>query len=268
MGILEQLISAASQGVRDRSQQVPLATLETRLGERDQDRPFQEALTRPGMSLICEYKRKSPSAGQIAPGVELPDQARAYEAGGAAALSVLTDRTHFDGELDDLAVARASCGLPILRKDFVVDQYQLYEAAVCGADAVLLIVAVLDDDRLRDFQQKAAELDLDCLVEVHSKPELERAIDSGAEVIGINNRNLDSGVVDIKTTYDLITDVPTGTTVVSESGISNREELIELERVGVDAALIGESLMRSDDPEEMVRTLAGMSDTTTEHFLP
>lgn len=245
-----------------------MADLEARLRQRDQDRPFQEALTRPGMSLICEYKRKSPSAGQIAPGVELPDQARAYEAGGAAALSVLTDETHFDGALEDLAVARAACGLPILRKDFVVDRYQLLEAAVGGADAVLLIVAVLDDDRLREFQRQAAELDLDCLVEVHSEPELDRALESGAEVIGINNRNLDTGVVDIQTTYDLITDIPTGTTVVSESGISNREELVELERVGVDAALIGESLMRSEDPEEMVRRLAGMNDSTTEHFLP
>ena len=178
MGILEQLISAASQGVKARSQQVPLADLEARLGERDHDRPFQEALTRPGMSLICEYKRKSPSAGEIAPGVELPDQVKAYEAGGAAALSVLTDETHFDGRLDDLAAARAACSLPILRKDFVVDQYQLYEAAAGGADAVLLIAAVLEDDRLRDFQLKAAELDLDCLVEVHDEEELERAVES------------------------------------------------------------------------------------------
>ncbi|MBN8867025.1 MAG: indole-3-glycerol phosphate synthase TrpC [Solirubrobacterales bacterium] len=268
MGILEQLISAASQGVKARRQQVPLADLEARLGQRDHDRPFGEALTRPGMSLICEYKRKSPSAGAIAPGVELPDQVRAYEAGGAAALSVLTDETHFDGDLADLATARASCGLPILRKDFVVDEYQLYEAAVNGADAVLLIVAVLGDDRLRDFQLRAAELDLDCLVEVHDEPELDRALESGAEVIGINNRNLDTGVVDIQTTYDLITDVPAGKTVVSESGISNREELVELERVGVDAALIGESLMRSEDPAEMVKLLAGMGDATSEHFLP
>lgn len=268
MGLLEQLIAAASRGVEDRSRQVPLADLEARLGERDQDRPFREALVRPGMSLICEYKRSSPSAGEIAPGIELPDQVRAYEAGGAAALSVLTDETHFDGRLEDLAAARAACSLPIIRKDFVVDQYQLYEAAVGGADAVLLIVAVLGDERLRDFQTKASELDLDCLVEVHDEAELERAVESGAEVIGINNRNLDTGVVDIQTTYDLITDVPTGTTVVSESGISNREELVELERVGVDAALIGESLMRSPDPEEMVRLLAGMSDSTTEHFLP
>lgn len=268
MGILEQLVSAASRGVRDRSRQVSLADLEARLGQRDQDRPFQEALTRPGMSLICEFKRRSPSAGEISPGVVLPEQVRAYEAGGAAALSVLTDETHFDGHLDDLAAARDACSLPILRKDFVVDEYQLYEAAVGGADAVLLIVAVLDDERLRDFQARADELDLDCLVEVHDRRELERALESGADVIGINNRNLDTGTVDIQTTYDLIVDVPTGKTVVSESGISNRAELVELERVGVDAALIGESLMRSDDPEEMVRTLAGMTEATSEHFLP
>jgi len=247
---------------------VPLDRLQARLGERGQDRPFREALVRPGMSLICEYKRKSPSAGPIAPGVLLPPQVQAYEAGGAAALSVLTDETHFDGSLEDLAAARASCGLPIIRKDFVVDEYQLYEAAVGGADAVLLIAAVLDDDRLREYQLKATELDLDYICEVHDKEELERALEAGAEVIGINNRNLDTGVVDIQTTYDLITDVPTGHTVVSESGISNREELVELERVGVDAALIGESLMRSDNPEEMVRTLAGVSDATSEHFLP
>ena len=268
MGILDQLISAAERGVDERRARVPLGELQARLGERGQDRPFREALVRPGMSLICEYKRKSPSAGPIAPGVELPDQVRAYEAGGAAALSVLTDETHFDGSLEDLALARRSCGLPILRKDFVVDEYQLYEAAVGGADAVLLIAAVLDDDRLREYQVKANELDLDYICEVHDKEELERALEAGAEVIGINNRNLDTGVVDIQTTYDLITDVPTGHTVVSESGISNREELVELERVGVDAALIGESLMRSDNPEEMVRTLAGVSDATSEHFLP
>lgn len=220
------------------------------------------------MSLICEYKRRSPSQGPINPDALVENQVRAYEAGGAAALSVLTDETHFGGRLEDLAAARVACGLPILRKDFVVDPYQLYEAAVGGADAVLLIAAVLDDDRLRDFQALATELDLDCLVEVHDEPELERAVESGADVIGINNRNLDNGVVDIQTTYDLITDVPTGTTVVTESGISNREELIELERVGVDAALIGETLMRSANPEEAVRNLAGMSDSTTEHFLP
>lgn len=268
VGILEQLISAAGQGVENRKRQVPLEELEARLGQRDRDRPFREALTRPGMSLICEYKRRSPSAGDIASATPLDTQVQAYERGGAAALSVLTDETHFGGSLADLAAARASCGLPIIRKDFVVDRYQLVEAAVGGADAVLLIVAVLDDHRLSAFQTEAWDLDLDCLVEVHSEEELDRALEVEAEVIGINNRNLDTGAVDVSTTYELITDVPAGKTVVSESGISTREELVELERVGVDAALIGESLMRSEDPAAKVAELAGTGDATSEHFLP
>jgi indole-3-glycerol phosphate synthase len=268
VGILDQLTSAASRGVEERKRRLPAGRLADRLDGRGHDRPFREALVRPGMSLVCEFKRSSPSAGEIAPGVELPAQVRAYEKGGAAALSVLTDETHFEGRLEDLALARESCSLPILRKDFVVDRYQLLEAAVSGADAVLLIAGVLDDERLGSFQAEAFELDLDCLVEVHDEAELERTLDTGAEVIGINNRNLDSGAVNVGTTYELITDVPAGKIVVSESGISTREELIELERVGVDAALIGESLMRAYDPAAKVTELAGRNDATSEYFLP
>ena len=250
-----------------RRRDVPQSELEAALADRDRDRPFMEALGRPGIALICEYKRKSPSAGEIAPGVTLEGQVRAYERGGAAALSVLTDEPHFNGKLEDLAAARGSCRLPILRKDFIVDRYQLFESAARGADAVLLIVSVLDERRLRDFQAEARELDLDCLVEVHNEPELYRALEAEAEVIGINNRNLDTGVVDVATTYELITDVPAGKMVVSESGISSREELVELERVGVDAALIGESLMRAEDPAAKVSEFAGL-DQTREHQLP
>jgi indole-3-glycerol phosphate synthase len=253
--------------VKERRRQVPLVDLEARLGDRDRDRPFMEALGTPGVSLICEYKRRSPSAGEIAPGVTLEEQVVRYEKGGASALSVLTDETHFSGRLEDLATARAACRLPILRKDFVVDRYQLVESAVSGADAVLLIAGVLDKDRLREFQARARELDLDCLVEVHNESELDSALEAEAEIIGINNRDLDTGVVDVATTYKLITDVPAGKMVVSESGISSRAELIELERVGVDAALIGESLMRAENPEETVREFSGI-DETSEHILP
>ncbi len=267
MAILEQLIEAATRGVDSRRREVPQSELEAALAGRDRDRPFTEALGRPGIALICEYKRKSPSAGEIAPGVTLEQQVRAYESGGASALSVLTDETHFDGRLEDLAAAREACRLPVLRKDFIVDRYQLVESAARGADAVLLIAGVLDQRRLRDFQAEARELDLDCLVEVHNEPELHSALEAEAEVIGINNRNLDTGVVDVGTTYELITDVPAGKVVVSESGISSRAELVELERVGVDAALIGESLMRSEDPSATVREFAGL-DETTEHMLP
>jgi indole-3-glycerol phosphate synthase len=254
--MIEQLISAARDGVDARRSQVPQADLESQLHVRGEDRPFSEALTQPNLSLIAEFKRRSPSAGAIvAAEAAVVDQVGAYERGGAAALSVLTDQTHFGGSLEDLRAARAACDLPILRKDFIVDPYQLYEAAVYGADAVLLIVRALDDERLRSLYDEARDLDLDCLVEVHDEGELERALALDVEVIGINNRNLDEGTIDISTTYELMPDVPAGKTVVAESGISDRAELEELERVGVDAVLIGGALMSAADPEAKTREL-------------
>ncbi len=198
--------------------------------------------------MIAEFKRRSPSAGQISDGAAPAETARAYEQGGAAALSVLTDEAHFGGTLADLTEARRACELPVLQKDFIVDRYQLYEAALAGADAVLLIVAALDREDLRSLHSEARGLDLDCVVEVHQESELETALAVDADVIGINNRNLDDFKVDVQTTFELMPDVPAGKTVVSESGISDRATLEELERVGVDAVLIGEALMRADDP--------------------
>ena len=265
--MIEQLISGARDGVEERRRKVPQSDLESRLPGRGEDRPFSEALVRPGLSLIAEFKRRSPSAGEIANPL-VADQVTAYERGGAAALSVLTDERHFGGSLEDLRAARAACDLPILRKDFIVDPYQLYEAAVNGADAVLLIVRALDDAALRSMYEEARRLDLDCLVEVHDAGELERALDMDADVIGINNRNLEAGTVDTATVYELMPDVPAGKTVVAESGISRREELEELERVGVDAVLIGETLMVADDPEAKARELIGSGEGTHEHRLP
>jgi indole-3-glycerol phosphate synthase len=267
MGMMEELIEAARAGVERRRAPVPLEDLERRLGERPEQRPFREALTRPGLSLIAEFKRRSPSAGEIRDGATPADVARAYEAGGAAALSVLTDEAHFGGTLADLGQARAACELPVLQKDFIVDRYQLYEAAIAGADAILLIVAALDDEDLGALHAEARGLDLDCLVEVHQESELERALTADAEVIGINNRDLDDFNVDIQTTFELITDVPAGKTVVSESGIADRSTLEELERVGVDAVLIGEALMRADDPAAKVKELTADEESTREHFL-
>jgi indole-3-glycerol phosphate synthase len=266
--MIEQLIDAARDGVEERRSQTSQAELESRLPERGRDRPFDEALVRPGLSLIAEFKRRSPSAGDISAAATVAEQVGAYERGGAAALSVLTDERHFGGSLEDLRVARAACDLPILRKDFIVDPYQLYEAAVYGADAVLLIVRALDDDSLRRLYEGAGELDLDCLVEVHDAAELERALELDADVIGINNRNLDEGVVEVGTTYELMPDVPAGKTVVAESGISSRAELEELERVGVDAVLIGGALMSATDPEALTRELTGADEGTKEHRLP
>jgi indole-3-glycerol phosphate synthase len=266
--MIEELISAARNGVEERRRRAPQADLESRLPERGRDRPFNEALVRPGLSLIAEFKRRSPSAGAIAASADVATQVGAYERGGAAALSVLTDEPNFGGSLEDLRAARAACDLPILRKDFIVDPYQLYEAAVNGADAVLLIARALDDERLRGLYEEARGLDLDCLVEVHDAEELQRALDLDADVVGINNRDLDRGTVDIATTYELMPDVPAGKTVVAESGISARSELEELERVGVDAVLIGEALMGAGDPEALARELTGADEGTREHHLP
>jgi indole-3-glycerol phosphate synthase len=266
--MIEQLISVAREGVEERRVRLSQADLESRLSARDEDRPFNEALVRPGLSLIAEFKRRSPSAGDISSAAEVPAQVGAYERGGAAALSVLTDERHFGGSLDDLREARAACDLPILRKDFIVDPYQLYEAAVHGADAVLLIVRALDDRELGQMYGHALDLDLDCLVEVHDAGELERALALDVDVIGINNRDLDIGTVDVSTTYELMPDVPAGKTVVAESGISARAELEELERVGVDAVLIGSALMGAPDPEAKARELTGIDDGTREQHLP
>src|SRR5215218_1798056 len=266
--MMDQLIAGAREGVRVRRAEVSQGELESRLSARGEDRPFSEALVRPGLSLIAEFKRRSPSAGEISVTAGVEDQVAAYERGGAAALSVLTDERHFGGSLEDLRAARASCDLPILRKDFIVDPYQLYEAAINGADAVLLIVAALDDAELRSLYGEARGLDLDCLVEVHDERQLERALEADAEVIGINNRNLDEGTVEIATTYELMPDVPAGKTVVAESGISERAELEELERVGVDAVLIGGALKSAVDPEAKARELTALDEVTREHRLP
>jgi indole-3-glycerol phosphate synthase len=268
MGMIEQLVSAAREGVERRREQVPLADLEGRLEGRGEDRPFMEALVRPGLSLIAEFKRRSPTVGAIDVDAPVPDTVQAFERGGAAALSVLTDAVHFGGSLDDLQAAREACDLPILRKDFVVDPYQLYEAAVSGADAVLLIVRALEDEQLASLHAEALALDLDPLVEVHGVEELERALELDAAVFGINNRNLDDGVVDVSTTFELMPDVPAGKTVVAESGISETAQLDELERVGVDAVLIGEALMRAPDLEAKTREFARDEEGTREQPLP
>jgi len=222
---------------------------------------------RQGLSVIAEFKRGSPSAGSIYPDADVATVVSAYERGGAAAISVLTDEEHFGGSLADLEQARAASRLPILRKDFIVDPYQLWESVIAGADAVLLIVAALADEDLRLLWEEAGALDLDCLVEVHDDEDLERALELDADVIGINNRNLHDLRVDIATTEDLLTDVPAGKTVVAESGYQEREQIEELDRIGVDAVLIGETLMRSADPEATVRLLTLDEDMTREHLL-
>jgi indole-3-glycerol phosphate synthase len=257
MNVLDRIVDDTRDEVARRRERVPLAELERALDQRPQARPFQEALTRPGVSLIAEHKRRSPSAGVIRDGATVTEIVKAYERGCAAALSILTEPFHFGGSLDDLREALAATELPILRKDFIVDHYQLYESAAIGADAILLIVAALEPDDLFDLLREARDLDLDAVVEVHNERELDVALDVEADVLGLNNRDLTDFSVDIERTYELLMDVPAGKTVVAESGYSSREQLDELERVGVDAVLIGETLMRSSDVEDAVMELTG-----------
>jgi indole-3-glycerol phosphate synthase len=264
VNVLARIVDSTRQDVERRRREVPLAELEQRLAARGRDRPFSEALTGPGVSIIAEHKRRSPSAGEIRAGATVEEIVCAYERGGASALSVLTEEHHFGGALEDLREARRVASLPILRKDFIVDPYQVYETAAAGADALLLIVAALDDRDLAQLHGEARALDLDVLVEVHDEPELQRALEIDADVIGINNRNLVDFSVDLNRTFELLSDVPAGKIVVSESGLYERAQLEELERVGVDAVLVGESLMRADDPEAALRELAGGGDVADE----
>jgi indole-3-glycerol phosphate synthase len=221
---------------------------------------FRDALARAGIGVIAEFKRRSPSAGRLREErADIAEIAGAYERGGASALSVLTEGPNFEGSLDDLRAARAACDLPILRKDFIVDPYQLYEARAAGADAVLLIVAALAQRELAALHDLAGALGLDVLVEVHDRQELARAIDLGAGLIGVNNRDLRDFSVDVRRTSQLMDGMPPGAIVVSESGIVAFEQLRELERQGVAAVLVGESLMRASDPARALVELLGGS---------
>lgn len=259
---LEQLVQATYRSVERRKGERSLEDLEREIGAPREGRPFAEALSRPGTSLIAEYKRRSPSAGTIREGASVSEIVLAYERGGAAAISVLTEEEHFGGSLADLREARQACDVPLLRKDFTVDPYQLYEAKAEGADAVLLVVASLDDRDLVELHALAGDLDLDAVVEVSLPEELDRALELDADVIGVNNRDLADFSVDLQRTYDLLTDVPAGKTVVSESGIQDREQIEELEEGGVDAVLVGETLMRAEDPEAAVRELTRSEEPT------
>jgi indole-3-glycerol phosphate synthase len=218
-------------------------------------RGFHAALTKPGIAVIAEFKRRSPSAGTLREGAALGQLVPAYERGGASALSVLTEQPNFGGSLADLTAVRELVRLPVLRKDFIVDEYQLLEARLAGADAVLLIVAALSEEELASLHTAARELALDVLVEVHDREEVARALDAGAELIGINNRDLRDFSVDVGRTSQLRGAIPSGVAVVSESGIASAEQLRSLEGEDVDAVLVGESLMRAGDPQAALREL-------------
>lgn len=220
---------------------------------------FRQALEDPGrVNVIAEFKRASPSKGEIRGGASVAETVRAYERGGAAALSVLTEQDFFKGSLVDLEEAKLSTRLPVLRKDFIFEDYQVYESAAAGADALLLIVAALDDETLaRLLRITEEELEMDALVEVHTAQELERALGAGAHIVGVNNRNLHTFEVSLQTSVELAALAPEGVLLVSESGLRGAGDVDRLRACGFRAFLVGETLMRAEDPEAALRRLAG-----------
>jgi indole-3-glycerol phosphate synthase len=207
-------------------------------------------------NIIAEFKRRSPSAGIIQDHLPVSEIIRCYERGGACAISVLTDEEYFGGSIADLCAARSSTNLPLLRKDFIIDPIQIFEAAIAGADAVLLIVAALDDASLKKLRSLAEdELRLDALIEVHTSEELKRALNSGARIIGVNNRDLKTFQVSLNTSERLIAEVPRDRILISESGLQSADSLLRLRKVGFRGFLIGEALMRAPDPETALRNL-------------
>ncbi len=223
-------------------------------------RDFRGALARSGeVALIAEVKRRSPGAGPIRPDLDPAALGVDYQAAGATALSVLTDREYFHGSLQDLREVRAAIHLPVLRKDFVLAEVQLYEARSAGADAVLLIASILDDGQLRQLRVLAEELGMAALVEVHDVPEMARALASGATLVGINNRDLRDFSTRLTTTYEVMGAAGDGIVLVSESGIRNRSDVESLARRGVDSILVGTTLLRAPRPGEKARELTGVA---------
>lgn len=253
--ILDRIVELRRQDVAAARSRVDVAALQAGALYAEPRRGFRAALAARPRAIIAEVKKASPSKGVIRADFDPVAIARAYEGAGAAAISVLTEERHFQGRPEFLVAVRAATTLPLLRKDFLFDPYQIHEARAWGADAILLIVAMLDDAALRDLRQCGEELGLDVLVEVHDRAELDRAHASGATLIGVNNRDLRTFVTTLETTEALVAARAAGDLLVSESGIDCVADIERLERVGVSAFLIGESLMRAADPGVKLREL-------------
>jgi indole-3-glycerol phosphate synthase len=253
--ILDEILAETRKTVAAAQQRLPLDRLEALARQAEPPRDFWGALQRAPIACIAEIKRRSPSAGWIREGADAAEVARTYERHGAAALSVLTDEPFFGGSLEDLRRVRAAVGLPLLRKDFIVDRYQIVEARAHGADAILLIVAALTDAELVAFQAEAARWGLDVLVEAHTEAEVERAVATSARIIGINHRDLRTFQVDTTLAPRMRPRIPSGRLVVAESGIRTVEDVRRMRDAGVNAILVGESLMKGVDPGEALARL-------------
>jgi len=259
MNVLSEIIATKRERVAEAQSIVPLEQMRRLAIEaRHSAKPhaFVAALRADGINIIAEFKRRSPSKGMISADANLVDIARAYEAGGAVAMSVLTEEDYFAGSLQDLREAKSAVRLPVLRKDFVFDEYQVYESAAAGADAILLIVAALNDQLLSKLRRLAEdELQMDTLVEVHTKDEMTRAAACGAKLIGVNNRDLRTFAVSLDTSLSLAREAPSEASLISESGLNSSADLQRLHKAGYRGFLIGETLMRADNPELALRDL-------------
>ncbi len=255
MNILTEIAEKVRAKVEEQKRRLPLSQLKSLAGSAPEQRGLAAALSRPGINIIAEIKRASPSAGLLSEHFEPAAIARMYAGGGAAAISVLTEQDYFLGSLDHLLEARRAVDLPALRKDFILDDYQIYESRAGGADAILLIVALLDRHKLAHLIELAGELGLEALVEVHTASELETALQAGAQIVGVNNRDLRDFKVSLNVSLELARLMPENIIKVSESGIKSLRDIVRLRRAGFDGFLIGEQLMRASDPRQALRAL-------------
>ena len=268
--ILDKIVVAKREELADAKRAAPLADLQRLAAEQSRPLSLSAALTGAGIRLIAEVKKASPSRGLLSPDFDPVRLASTYVANGAAAVSCLTD-PRFQGELAHLSAIKqsgASASAPVLRKDFIFDPYQLYEARAAGADGILLIVAILEPSQLRELLETAKSLTMECLVEVHDEGELETAVEAGAEIIGINNRDLHTFTTELAVTRRLAPMVPDGKVVVSESGIFTRDDLNLLACANVNAVLVGEALVTAPDIGAKVRELSGQPDPSKSPLPP
>ncbi len=258
MNILDRIVERKKEEIAEARQKISEAELRSEAEDRRSQRPFMKVLEKPGadgIHIIAEIKRASPSKGLICPDLVPEKYARLYEQGGASALSVLTDRSFFKGGPEDLKAARSAVGLPVLRKDFLISSYQIFESAALGADAVLLITRILSQTQLKDYLDLASAVHLDALVEVHTEADIEMACRAGARLIGINNRNLKSFQTDIQNAAQMVEKLEPHQIPVAESGIHSREDINRLKSSGIWNFLIGESIVRSEDPRAFIQKL-------------